>query len=106
MERLFVSGLLVFLLLPLAAQAGQNKKHTVTLKWNAPVAREGQAVVGYNIYRGDKENGHYELLAKGVSSLTYTDAAVKSGRTYHYKVTSVDARGRESTAATTTATVP
>jgi len=56
--------------------------------------------------RSEKENSHYDLIAKKVNALTYVDTAVQSGHTYYYKVTSRDAKGRESTAATTKATVP
>ncbi len=88
------------------AQAGRKKKHSVTLNWNAPVAKAGETVVGYNVYRSEKENGQYQLLAKQISSLTYVDTAVRSGHTYYYKVTSVDNQGRESVGAITRATVP
>lgn len=103
MRRALILLLLIFLL-PAAVHPQQNKKHSVTLKWNAPIA--GERVVGYNIYRSDKENGHYGLIAKRVKALTYVDTAVQSGHTYYYKVTSRDAKGRESTAATTKAAVP
>jgi len=103
------SGLVLLLLaclVPGAAQAQQQKKHTVTLKWNAPVAGAGQKVVGYNVYRSDKENGRYVVIARKVSALTYTDTHVQSEHTYYYRVTSMDAKGQESTAVTTKATVP
>jgi fibronectin type 3 domain-containing protein len=94
--------------LPLGAeQAAQQKAHSVTLKWNAPAAAHaGPAAVGYNIYRSEHKGGPYTAIAKGVQSLTYTDAEVRSGQTYYYKVTSVAANGRESTAATISAAVP
>ena len=87
-----------------AAQA-QQKKHTVTLKWNAPAGRSGKRIVGYNVYRSDRENGPYSLIAGEVSALTYIDPTVQSGHTYYYEVTSVDAKGRESRAAMSKATV-
>ena len=105
MTRVLILLLFTFLL-PAAAHPQQNKKHRVTLKWNAPAPRAGEKVVGYNIYRSDKENGHYASIATKVSTLTYIDTAVQSGHTYYYRVTSMDAKGRESTAATTKATVP
>jgi fibronectin type 3 domain-containing protein len=93
--------------LPLrAAQAPQPKTHRVTLKWNAPAAHARPAAVGYNIYRSEHKGGPYTAIAKGVRSLTYTDAKVRSGQTYYYKVTGVAANGRESTAATISAAVP
>lgn len=83
-----------------------QKKHRVTLQWQAPVPRAEGNVVGYNIYRSDEENGPSGLIAEKVNALTYIDSAVQSGHTYYYRVTSRDAKGRESTAATTKATVP
>jgi len=94
------------LLSTVAQPQQQNKKKSVTLKWNAPVARAGETVVGYNIYRSDKENGNYGLMAEKIKELTYVDTSVQSGHTYYYRVTSVDTKGGESTAATTKATVP
>jgi len=90
---------------PGAAQAEQ-KKHKVTLKWNAPAGRSGKRIVGYNVYRSDSENGPYSLIAGDVSALTYIDTTVQSGHTYYYEITSTDAKGRESRAAMTKATVP
>ena len=98
--------LLLACLIPGVSQAQQQKKHSVTLKWNAPVAKAGGKIVGYNVYRSDTENGHYVAIARKVSALTYTDTQVQSAHTYYYRVTSMDAKGQESTAATTKATVP
>ena len=103
-RRVLILWLVVGLLLG-TMQAEQKKKHSVTLKWNAPAARVG-TVVGYNVYRRDRAKGHYALIAKQINALTYIDDNLQSGHTYYYKVTSVDAQGRESTAATTKARVP
>ena len=93
--------------IPLAAgQTAQPKPHKVTLKWNSPAASSVPAAVGYNIYRSEHKDGPYEVIAKRVQSPTYTDTKVRSGHIYYYKVTSVAANGKESTAATTTAKVP
>ena len=105
MRRAVVLFLLTFLLLvPVPPQ--QNRKHRVTLAWQAPVLPPGEKIVGYNVYRSGEENGHYELIAEKVSALTYIDSAVQSGHTYYYRVTSLNAKGRESAPATTKATVP
>jgi fibronectin type 3 domain-containing protein len=104
--RTLAAWFLLVVLFASTADARQKKKHAITLKWEAPVGQVGASVIGYSIYRGDKENGDYKVIAKNVRSLTYRDAAVQSGHTYYYKVTSVDANGRESTAVTTKATVP
>ena len=106
MRRELILLLSACLLSTVAQPQQQNKKKSVTLKWNAPVARAGEKIVGYNIYRSDKEKGRYVSIATKVSTLTYIDTAVQSGHTYYYRVTSKDAKGRESTAAETKATVP
>ena len=59
-----------------ATIAGQNSKHSLTLKWNPAVARAGDTVVGYNVYRSKQENGPYKLIAGKISSPTFTDTAV------------------------------
>ena len=111
MKRVLFLWLLVCLL-PVAVRAEQKetaepqKKHSVTLKWDAPVTRAGGKVVGYKVYRSDKENGHYRLIAQKVRALTYVDTTVQSGHTYYYRVSSMDAKERESTPATIKATVP
>lgn len=83
-----------------------QKKHKVTLKWQAPVPRTGENIVGYDIYRSDEENGAFGLIAEKVNALTYIDSDVQSGHTYYYRVTSRDTKGRESIPATINATVP
>ena len=110
MRRVLILSLLACLLPAalLLSSRGRwpHKKHRVTLKWQAPALPAGEIVVGYNIYRSDQENGHDELIAEKVNALTYIDTAVQSGHTYYYRVTSMDAKGRESIPATTNATVP
>jgi len=99
--------LLLLPLVPARAQVADNKTHKATLTWDAPAKGSSkEPVVGYNVYRADKESGEYKLIAKKVTALTYTDTNVKSKHTYYYKVTSVDARGQESIASTTKASIP
>lgn len=61
--------------------AGNEKKLTVS--WD----RQADAR-GYIVYRADKKNGDYVRLAKvsGSSSTSYTDATVRQGQSYYYKV--------------------
>ena len=70
--------------------------HRVVLNWHSPVPKEGVKVVSYNVYRSVTPKGPYLPIAAGVTSLTYTDAAVDNGKTYYYVVRSVDAQGRQS----------
>ena len=105
--RKFLPLFLLLLLLPANAQVAQKKPHTVTLKWNAPpVGTSTERVIGYNVYRSEEEHGKYTVIARKVTAQTYTDADLKFGHTYYYRVTSVAASGRESTAAVTKATIP
>jgi fibronectin type 3 domain-containing protein len=106
MKKLLTLFLLLSSLLA-TAQATQSKPHKVTLKWDAPAADKSRPhVVGYNVYRSDTEKGKYTAIARKITAHTYIDSKVQSGHTYYYRVTSVDVSGRESTAATTTATIP
>jgi len=64
--------------------------HSVFLSWGP----SSTVVAGYRVYR---DNGSGLLpLTSVIPDLTYTDASVVSGDTYHYAVTAVDAAGDES----------
>ena len=55
-------------------------KGTAALRWNKiPNART------YLVYRSDKKNGGYKLVAR-TSSVTYTDRKLAAGKAYYYKV--------------------
>ena len=64
--------------------------HSVVLSWGVSAS----SVVGYRVYR-DNGSG-LSPLTSVIPDLTYTDATVVSGNTYHYAVTAVDALGDES----------
>jgi len=107
MRSLLLTLFLSLSLLPAKAQVQESKPHKATLTWNAPGAGATKVhVVGYNVYRAEKEGGEYKLVAKNVTALTYTDTNVKAKHTYYYKVTSVDDHGQESIASTTKAIIP
>ena len=106
MKKLLTLFLLLSSLVTVA-QAAEGKPHKVTLNWDAPAADKSRPhVVGYNVYRSDTEKGKYTAIARKVTARTYIDTKVESGHTYFYRVTSVDASGKESTAAVTKATIP
>jgi hypothetical protein len=70
-----------------------KKSHKVVLKWQASPSR----ISGYNVYRKTGQALGYEKLnASPVQGLTYTDDAVRSGKTYYYVTRSVNSRGDES----------
>lgn len=65
-------------------------QHSVALSWGP----SANSVTGYRVYR-DSGSGFLPLTSV-IANLTYTDATVVSGSTYHYAVTAVDAVGDES----------
>ena len=73
-----------------------NKRHTVTLTWQAPAPSPGVIVVGYNLYRSTTSGGPFVKLASNLTSLRYEDGLVGGGRAYFYVVTSIDQAGHES----------
>ncbi len=67
---------------------------SVSLLWN-PSASNG--VIGYNVYRGLVSGGPYNLVTPlMVTATAYLDAAVSSGQTYYYVVTSLESGDVES----------
>jgi hypothetical protein len=67
--------------------------HSVTLSWSASTS---SGVSYYNVYRGTVSGGPYSLVKSGVTSASYTDPNVQSGKTYYYVTTAVDSAGAES----------
>jgi hypothetical protein len=64
--------------------------HSVVLSWGPSAS----SVAGYRVYRD--EGSGFSPLSSILPDLTYTDAKVASGGTYHYVVTAVDSIGDES----------
>jgi hypothetical protein len=70
-----------------------QKKHAVTLKWNASTS----PVIGYNVYRRNSPQGGYLRINPSlIPGLSYTDDTVQSGITYYYVARAVDAQNHES----------
>ena len=65
-------------------------QHSVALSWDPSAS----SVTVYRVYRDDGSG--FIPLTSVIANLTYTDATVVSGTTYHYAVTAVDAVGDES----------
>lgn len=85
---------------------GKAATYTVELSWEAP-GNSTDPAVGYNIYRATGTGAFQRLNAAVDLSVSYSDTTAKSGTTYKYEVTSVDASGVESTASNTwTAAIP
>lgn len=64
--------------------------HSVVLSWGPSTS----PVSGYRVYRDDGSG--FSPISGVIPDLTYTDATVASGNTYHYAVTAVDVVGDES----------
>jgi fibronectin type 3 domain-containing protein len=76
--------------------------HTVTLSWSPAVS----GVTGFNTYSSSTSGGPYtKLTFSPLTSPSYTDSSVQSGRTYFYVVTAVDASNQESGYSTEVAAV-
>jgi hypothetical protein len=67
--------------------------HTVSLTWNPSTS----TVAGYNLYRGAQSGGPYSRINSSLlTSTSYDDSGVQSGRNYFYVSTAVDAGNTES----------
>ena len=76
----------------------------VILLWG-PAA--GNDVAGYRVYRREPGAAEAALLQPAlITTLSYRDPAVLSGRSYVYRVTAVDTHGNEGAPAVTTVDIP
>lgn len=67
--------------------------HSVSLTWDPSTS----TVAGYNLYRGTQSGGPYSRMNSTLlSSTSYDDSGVLSGRNYFYVSTAVDASNNES----------
>jgi hypothetical protein len=83
---------------PVGLQGAFNLEGEVALSWDAAVDCNGDAVAGYNLYRGTDPSA---LLVKVNSALIaapeYVDGSLESADiTYYYAVSAVDEQGDES----------
>ncbi|HON15946.1 MAG TPA: hypothetical protein PLA51_05655 [Spirochaetota bacterium] len=65
----------------------------IVLSWSASSRADS-----YNLYRSDSQNGTYNLVASGVSDLTYSDEfpSIIVGKNYYYKISAVNVSGESS----------
>lgn len=69
--------------------------HFIHLTWKP--GKGGTVAVGYNVYRTTGKRRHFRKLNRSlVGKPAYDDRTVRSGVTYRYMVTGVDAKGGES----------
>jgi predicted phage tail protein len=81
---------------------------SVTLGWSAPGSNGGEAVSGYDVYRGGS-SGSETLVATLGNVTSYTDSGLSNGGTYYYQVTAVNSVGegaRSNERSATPTTVP
>jgi hypothetical protein len=69
----------------LTALAGKRK---ISLSWTA-----SSGATSYNVKRSTTSGGPYATIASSVTTTTYTDSGLTTGRTYYYVVTAVNAAG-------------
>jgi hypothetical protein len=86
--------------LGLVALAGNGQ---IALIWNAPINNGNSSITGYHVFRSDRVDGPYALLAHAAGT-NYTDGAISNGQTYWYKVTAINAIGDGSDSAVVGAT--
>jgi len=67
--------------------------HSVSLIWDAS---KSTTVAFYKVYRATVSGGPYSVLSTNIKTTVLTDSSVKSGVTYYYVTTAVDAAGVES----------
>ena len=78
--------------------AGDASAQDIKLTWSAP---SGSAVTQYVVYRGELENGsmngrpmtEYATIDAAGEAMEYTDADVKAGAEYRYRVAAVNSAG-------------
>ncbi len=84
-----VSALPGAALLPASTLTGTASAAKTSLSWKAV---SGAAT--YNLYRKNKNDSSYALLAYGLASTSYTDTRAASGNTYQYYVCAVSNHGQ------------
>lgn len=66
------------------------RRSTHRLWWYKP---KGEQVVGYKVYRSTQRTGPYQSLTGVITKKRYSDKSAEAGRTYFYKVRSIDDLG-------------
>jgi hypothetical protein len=65
----------------------------VALAWGAPTSDGGNAISGYNIYRGSSAASAGLIATVSAADLTYLDTGLTNGDSYYYKVAAVNSVG-------------
>jgi hypothetical protein len=87
---------------PQGLQGAFNLDGEVELSWDAAVDCNGDAVAGYNLYRGtDPSAALVKMNSSLIGATEYVDGSIASAdTTYYYAVTAVDDQGDESVQST------
>ena len=81
---------------PIAASANPSGLTAIVTAQKPVLSWWGSAyATGYNVKRALKPGGPYASIATAVTTNTYTDTAVKTGRPYYYVVTATLPGGRQ-----------
>ena len=64
-----------------------NQSASISLKWDEVADSD---LSGYNILRSESATGEFDMIARNVSSNSFVDNNVDSGKEYFYKVKSID----------------
>lgn len=70
------------------AASDNRQDGKIVITWNASDRADT-----YKVYRSDSVDGTYNLVASGLSGMTYDDAAISVGKQYYYKVSAVNVSG-------------
>lgn len=82
--KVHTGGLLQPILPPDNVKAVQTAAAKVKVSWN-----KASEAVKYTVYRSEKKNSGYKKISD-TAACSYTDKKCKAGKTYYYKVTSVN----------------
>lgn len=75
------------------AASTATKGKGVKLSWLTPASDGGSAITAYRIYRGTSSGSQTYLTSADGTTTGHSDASTKTGVTYYYKVSAVNAIG-------------
>ncbi|MDE3099724.1 MAG: fibronectin type III domain-containing protein [Verrucomicrobiota bacterium] len=77
----------------------KGAKRKIGLSWNA-----SSGATSYNVKRSNVSGGPYTTITAGVTTTGYTDSGIKSGTTYYYVVSALNAVGESPNSSEASAT--
>ena len=80
---------------------------SIDLSWTEPADDGGSSITGYELFRrGDADIDWTSLVGVGAAELDYSDTAVATGETWHYRVVATNSEGSGPPSNEVSATVP